>query len=149
MKYDIKLPGEFSTLQRAILLIEGVCLELDPRYKIQTIAIPVSMDAYKKLSTPKGAGIHIELSTEPRDEKAEIRAAVRELAERMGEMGDRLMEGQEKEKKAGSFSKEFYVAVLLILSTYILLRGDAFAWIGAAGFAGALLIWLLAVLRAD
>ncbi len=149
MKYDIKLPGEFSTLQRAILLIEGVCLELDPRYKIQTIAIPVLMDAYKKLSTPKGAGIHIELSTEPRDEKAEIRAAVRELADRMGEMGDRLMEGQEKEKKSGGFSREFYLTGLLILSTYILLRGDAFAWVGAAGFAGALLIWLLAVLRAD
>ena len=60
LKYDIRLPGEFSTLQRAILLIEGVCLELDPRYNIKTIAIPVLMDAYKKLSTSKGAALHIE-----------------------------------------------------------------------------------------
>ncbi|WP_440956414.1 ABC1 kinase family protein [Methanosarcina sp. Mfa9] len=147
MKYDIKLPGEFSTLQRAILLIEGVCLELDPRYKIQTIAIPVLMDAYKKLSTPKGPALHLEFSAEPKDEKAEIRAAVQELADRMGDMGDRLMEVQEKEKKDRGFSKEFYVAVLLILSTYILLSGEAFAWVGAAGFAGALLIWLFTLLR--
>lgn len=47
MKYDIRLPGEFSTLQRAILLIEGVCLELDPKYNIKPIAIPVFMEAYK------------------------------------------------------------------------------------------------------
>jgi len=149
MKYDIKLPGEFSTLQRAILLIEGVCLELDPRYKIQTIAIPVLTDAYKKLSSPKGPALHLEFSAEPRDEKAEIRAAVRELADRMGDMGDLLLEGQEKEKKGRGFSKEFYVAVLLILSTYILLSGETFAWIGTVGFAGAILIWMLALLRAS
>ncbi len=148
MKYDIKLPGEFSTLQRAILLIEGVCLELDPRYKIQTIAIPVLTDAYKKLSTPKGPALHLDFSAEPRDEKAEIRAAVRELADRVGDMGDRLLEGQEKEMKGRGFSKEFYLVVLFILSTYILLSGETFAWIGVVGFAGVLFIWLLALLRA-
>ncbi|HII00153.1 TPA: AarF/ABC1/UbiB kinase family protein [Methanosarcinaceae archaeon] len=148
MKYDIKLPGEFSTLQRAILLIEGVCLELDSRYKIQTIAIPVLTDAYKKLSTPKGPALHLEFSAEPRDEKAEIRAAVRELADRVGDMRDRLLEGQEKEKKGRGFSKEYYIVVLLILSTYILLSGETFAWIGVVGFAGAFFIWLLALLRA-
>ena len=107
------------------------------------------MDAYKKLSTPKGAGLHIELSTEPRDEKAEIRAAVRELADRMGEMGGSFHEGQQKEGGARGFSKEFYLTVLLILSTYILLSGGAFAWIGAIGFAGTLLIWVIALLRAS
>lgn len=30
LKYDISLPAEFSTLERAILLIEAVCLKLDP-----------------------------------------------------------------------------------------------------------------------
>ncbi len=31
------------------------------------------MDAYKKLNTPKGAALHIEFSSEPVDEKAEMR----------------------------------------------------------------------------
>ncbi len=147
LKYDIRLPGEFSTLQRAILLIEGVCLELDPRYNIKTIAIPVLMDAYKKLNTPKGAALHIEFSAEPPDEKAELRAAIREVADKIEYMGDRFLEGKQKESKRSVFSKEFYLAVLLVVSTYILLYGDAFSWVGLVGFMGTILIALLSVIR--
>ena len=149
LKYDIRLPGEFSTLQRAILLIEGVCLELDPRYNIKTIAIPVLMDAYKKLNAPKGAALHIEFTTEPVDEKAELRAAIREVAEKMEGMGDKFLSVKQKESKGSVFSKEFYLAVLLIVSTYILLNGDAFSWVGLIGFGGAILIALLAVIRGN
>ena len=149
LKYDIRLPGEFSTLQRAILLIEGVCLELDPRYNIKTIAIPVLMDAYKKLNTPKGAALHIEFSAEPPDEKAELRAAIREVAEKMEYMGDRFLEGKQKETRRSFFSKEFYLAVLLVVSTYILLYGDAFSWVGLVGFVGTILIVLLSVIRGN
>ena len=147
LKYDIRLPGEFSTLQRAILLIEGVCLELDPRYNIKTIAIPVLMDAYKKLNEPKGPALHIEFSTEPVDEKAELRAAIREVAEKMELTGDKFLSMKQKEKERSLFSKEFYLAVLLVLSTYILLNGIEFAWVGVVGFAGSILIALLLIIR--
>lgn len=147
LKYDIHLPGEFSTLQRAILLIEGVCLELDPRYNIKSIAIPVLMDAYKKLNVPKGTALHIELSSEPVDEKAELRAAIREVADKMEGMGDKFLEVRQKDNKRNVFSKEFFLAVLLIVSTYILLNGAAFSWIGLIGFVGAIFIAFLAVIR--
>jgi ubiquinone biosynthesis protein len=147
LKYDIRLPGEFSTLQRAILLIEGVCLELDPRYNIKTIAIPVLMDAYKKLNTPKGAAVHIEFSTEPVDEKAELRAAIREVADKMEGMGNKFISLKQKETRKTTFSKELYLAVLLIASTYILLNGGTFSWVGLAGFGGSVLIALLLIIR--
>jgi len=147
LKYDIRLPGEFSTLQRAILLIEGVCLELDPRYNIKTIAVPVLVDAYKKLSIPKGAALSIEFSTEPVDEKAELRAAIREVADKMEGMGDKFLSVKQKKGKESIFSKEFYLAVLLIVSTYILLNGDSFSWVGLIGFAGSILIILVAVIK--
>ncbi len=147
LKYDIRLPGEFSTLQRAILLIEGVCLELDPRYNIKTIAIPVLMDAYKKLNEPKGPALHIEFSTEPVDEKAELRAAIREVAEKMELTGDKFLSMKQKEKERSIFSKEFYLAVLLLLSTYILISGVEYAWVGVVGFAGSILIALLLIIR--
>lgn len=147
LKYDIRLPGEFSTLQRAILLIEGVCLELDPRYNIKTIAIPVLMDAYKKLNASKGAALHIEFSTEPVDEKAELRAAIREVADKMEGMGDKFLSIKQKETRKTTFSKELYLAVLLIASTYILLNGGNFSWVGMAGFGGSVLIALLLVIR--
>jgi ubiquinone biosynthesis protein len=149
LKYDIRLPGEFSTLQRAILLIEGVCLELDPRYNIKTIAIPVLMDAYKKLSLPKGAALNIEFSTEPLDEKTELRAAIREVASKMEGMGDKFLSVKQQESKRKVFSKEFYLAVLLIVSTYILLNGGAFSWVGVIGFAGSTLIALFAVIKGN
>jgi len=147
LKYDIRLPGEFSTLQRAILLIEGVCLELDPRYSIKTIAIPVLMDAYKKLNAPKGTALHIEFSTEPADEKAELRAAIREVADKMEGMGDKFLSIKQKETRKTTFSKEIYLTVLLIASTYILLNGGTFSWVGLAGFGGSVLIALLLVFR--
>jgi ubiquinone biosynthesis protein len=147
LKYDIRLPGEFSTLQRAILLIEGVCLELDPRYNIKTIAIPVLMEAYKKLNASKGAALHIEFNTEPVDEKAELRAAIREVAEKMEGMGDKFISVKQKEVRGHVFSKEFYLAVLLIISTYVLLNGGTFSWVGLLGFGGSILIALFAVIR--
>lgn len=147
LKYDIRLPGEFSTLQRAILLIEGVCLELDPRYNIKSIAIPVLMDAYKKLNTPKGAALHIEFSSEPVDEKAEMRAAIREVADKMEGMGDRFLEVRQKDKRREVFSKEIFLAVLLVVSAYILLYGEVFYWVGLAGFGGAILIAVIASLK--
>jgi ubiquinone biosynthesis protein len=147
LKYDIRLPGEFSTLQRAILLIEGVCLELDPRYNIKTIAIPVLMEAYKKLNASKGAALHIEFNTEPVDEKAELRAAIREVAEKMEGMGDKFISVKQKEGRGHVFSKEFYLAVLLIISTYVLLNGGTFYWVGLLGFGGSILIALFAVIR--
>ena len=147
LKYDIRLPGEFSTLQRAILLIEGVCLELDPRYNIKTIAIPVLMEAYKKLNASKGAALHIEFNTEPVDEKAELRAAIREVAEKMDGMGDKFISVKQKGSRGHVFSKEFYLAVLLIISTYVLLNGGTFSWVGLLGFGGSILIALFAVIR--
>jgi len=147
LKYDIRLPGEFSTLQRAILLIEGVCLELDPRYNIKTIAIPVLMEAYKKLNASKGAALHIEFNTEPVDEKAELRAAIREVAEKMEGMGDKFISVKQKGSRGHVFSKEFYLAVLLIISTYVLLNEGTFSWVGLLGFGGSILIALFAVIR--
>jgi len=147
MKYDIRLPGEFSTLQRAILLIEGVCLELDPKYNIKTIAIPVLMDAYKKLNASKGAAFHIEFSTEPVDEKAELRAAIQEVADKMEGMGDKFLSLKQEETRKTTFSKELYLAVLLIASTYILLNGGTFSWVGLVGFGGSILIVLFTMIR--
>lgn len=147
LKYDIRLPGEFSTLQRAILLIEGVCLELDPKYNIKNIAIPVLMDAYKKLNTSKRTAFHIEFSTEPVDEKAELKAAIREVADKMEGMGDRFLEVRKQDDKSNVFSKEFFLSILLVVSAYILLYGNAFYWAGLVGFGGAILIAIIASLH--
>jgi ubiquinone biosynthesis protein len=149
MKYDIRLPGEFSTLQRAILLIEGVCLELDPKFNIKPIAIPVLLDAYKKLNISKGAALHIEFNTESVDEKAELRTAIREVAEKMEGMGNKFISVKQNDSRRHFISKELYLAVLLIVSAYVLLNGGAFSWAGLVGFVGSILITMLATFRSN
>jgi ubiquinone biosynthesis protein len=105
------------------------------------------MEAYKKLYVPKGAALQIEFNTEPVDERAELRAAIREFAEKMDGMGDKFISVKQKEGKGRVFAKEFYLAVLLIVSTYVLLSGNAFSWVGLIGFAGSVMIALLAIIR--
>ena len=146
MKYNIRLPGEFSTLQRAILLIEGVCLELDPKYNIKPIAISVLVEAYKKLNISKSAALNIEFTTEPADEKAELTTAIREVSEKIERIGDKFISIKQNESIRSVFSKEFYFAVLLIVSTYVLLNGGAFSWVGLVGFVGSVLIVILAII---
>ena len=146
MKYDIQLPGEFSTLQRAILLIEGVCLELDPKYNIKPIAIPVLVEAYKKLNISKGTALNIEFSAELADEKAELRTAIRELNEQIRIFGNKYISMKQNDSIRRVFSKEFYFVVLLIVSTYVLLNGGDFSWVGLVGFVVSFLIVILAII---
>ena len=65
----------------------------------------------------------------------------------MEDMGDRFLEGKQKENKRSVFSTEFFLAVLLVVSTFVLLNGGAFSWVGLFGFAGAILIALIISLR--
>ena len=57
-------------------------------------------------------------------------------------MGDKFISMKQNESIRNVFSKEFYFAVLLIVSTYVLLNGGAFSWVGLVGFVG-LVLWLL------
>ncbi len=52
LKHDISLPAEFSTLERAVLLIEGVCLKLDLNYSIMNEAKSLISEAMKERYSP-------------------------------------------------------------------------------------------------
>ena len=148
LKYDIKLPRGIFNPAEGDPAHRGSLPGTRPEIQYQTHCnSPVLMDAYKKLNVPKGAALQIEFSTGPVDEKAELRAAIKEVAEKMEGMGDKFISVKQKEGRGRVFSKEFYLAVLLIISTYILLNGGAFSWVGLAGFAGSILIALFIVIR--
>ncbi len=61
--------------------------------------------------------------------------------------GDRFLEVRQKDKRREVFSKEIFLAVLLVVSAYILLYGEVFYWVGLAGFGGAILIAVIASLK--
>jgi ubiquinone biosynthesis protein len=64
-------------------------------------------------------------------------------------MGDKFLSLKQEENRKSTFSKEFYLVVLLIVSTYILLNGGTFSWVGLVGFGFSILIALLAIIRRD
>lgn len=52
LKYSMSLPSEFSILQRSLLLIEGVCFDLDPQFNLFNTAKPVISKALWSRSSP-------------------------------------------------------------------------------------------------
>ena len=61
-------------------------------------------------------------------------------------MGDKFIFMKQNESIINIFSKEFYFAVLLIVSTYVLFNGGAFSWVGLVGFVGSVLMVTLAII---
>jgi ubiquinone biosynthesis protein len=61
LKYDLSLPTEFSTLERALILIEANCLELDPRFNLLENAKPVIMKVLMKRYSPFEAFEYLQL----------------------------------------------------------------------------------------
>jgi ubiquinone biosynthesis protein len=76
-----------------------------------------------------------------------LKAAIREVADKMEGMGDKFLSFKQMETRKSTFSKELYLAVLLIVSTYILLYGDTFFWVGLIGFVCSVLIALLIMIQ--
>ena len=104
------------------------------------------MEAYKKLNISKSAALNIEFTTEPADEKAELTNCNQRNCEKMERIGDKFISMKQNESIRSVFSKEFYFTVLLIVSTYMLLNGGAFSWVGLVGFVGSVLLVILAII---
>jgi ubiquinone biosynthesis protein len=64
----------------------------------------------------------------------------------MGKMGDKFICMKQNGSIRNVYSKKFYFAVLLIVSTYVLLNGGASFWVG---FVGSVLIVILSIIRGN
>jgi len=64
-------------------------------------------------------------------------------------MGDKFICMKQNGSIRNVYSKEFYFAVLLIVSTYVLLNGGASFWVGFVGFVGSVLIVILSIIRGN
>lgn len=140
LKYNLSLPSDFSTLERSLVLVEGVCLELDPRFNLiedakRLIAIVMTKryspfraaeyfllegDRYLEIfkNLPQGVNDVIETIRGYRIEKLEEKT--REIKH------DRMIE---------NLAKYTFLSIILVASAYLASQSESsLATLGVAGF---------------
>ncbi|WP_319506399.1 lipopolysaccharide core heptose(II) kinase RfaY [uncultured Methanolobus sp.] len=153
LKYNLSLPSEFSTLERALILIEANCLELDPRFNLLENAKPVITRVLMKRYSPFEAFEYLQLEG---DRYLEI---VKNLPEGVNDVIETIrgyrIERLEKKtdeirkyRTIDSITKYAFLLVILISSTYLATNGEGYLpMMGTIGFVSAIFLFGLMFLR--
>ncbi|MDW7733132.1 MAG: lipopolysaccharide core heptose(II) kinase RfaY [Methanolobus sp.] len=153
LKYDFSLPAEFSTLERAVLLIEGVCLQLDPHYNIMSEAEELIGKVLRERYSPRKAVEGIQFEAD------EYLAILKEIPKGFNDViktirGYRIenLEGKSSLVKKYAFKGELFrvlfLLVLITISAYLMISGEGtVALIGIAGFIAGAFTGIYSVLR--
>jgi len=149
LKYNMSLPSEFSTLEKALLLIESVCLDLDPRFNLLDGAKPVISKAIRNRYAPKKAFEAIQLEG---DRYLEIfrnfPAGVNDVIETIrGYRFEKLQESTYKVKRyrlLDRLTRNLFLAVVALISAYLIILGENNTMIlGTIGFLASLFLSVL------
>ncbi|WP_094227920.1 ABC1 kinase family protein [Methanolobus psychrotolerans] len=153
LKYNLSLPSEFSTLERALILIEANCLELDPRFNLLENARPVITKVLMKRYSPFEAFEYLQLEG---DRYLDI---VKNLPEGVNDVIETIrgyrIERLEKKtdeirryKTFDSIAKYLFLLIILISSAYLAVNGDGYLlMMGAIGFISAILLFAVMLLK--
>ncbi len=153
LKYNMSLPSEFSTLERALMLIESVCLDLDPNYSLMAEAKPMISKAMRERYSFKRMAGNLQMEI---DEYMEIfkqlPAGINDVIETI--QGYRIEKLRGKNNVLGKyrlldeFSQYIFLSVLVVSSAYLVVRGEAsYTLLGLGGFVGAVLMGIRSLLR--
>ncbi len=152
-KYDLSLPSDFSTLERSLVLIEGVCLELDPGFNLIDDAQKLISMVMMKRYSPLNAGEYFLLEG---DRYLEI---FKNLPQGINDVievirGYRIEKLEEKSKDIrrdrmmDSLAKYVFLSIILVSSAYLATRGNPdLTLLGMTGFVVSLLLFAIMFLR--
>ncbi|MDK2892643.1 AarF/UbiB family protein [Methanohalophilus sp.] len=147
MKYNLALPSDFSTLERALVLIEGVCLELDPKFSIIDDARPIIAKVMLQRYSPFRAAEYFQLEG---DKYLEI---FKNLPQGINDVietirGYRIEKIEEKSRQlrrariVDSTAKYVFVSIIMAASAYLATQPEtSISNLGIAGFIVALLLF--------
>jgi ubiquinone biosynthesis protein len=150
LKYDLSLPTEFSTLERALILIEANCLELDPRFNLLENAKPVIVKVLMKRYSPFEAFEYLQLEGDRYLEIIkELPQGVNDVIETIRgykiERFEKKTDEIRKYKTIDSIAKYTFLLGILLASSYFATSGEGYLpVIGIVGFMSA--IFLFAVM---
>lgn len=147
LKYNLSLPSEFSTLERALILIEANCLELDPRFNLLENAKPVITRVLMKRYSPLEVFEYLQLEG---DRYLEI---VKNLPEGVNDVIETIrgyrIERLEKKtdeirkyRTIDSITKYIFLLAILLSSSYLAVNGEAYLpTMGVIGFISAMFLF--------
>lgn len=147
LNYNLSLPSEFSTLERALILIEANCLELDPRFNLLENAKPVITRVLIKRYSPFEAFEYLQLEG---DRYLEI---VKNLPEGVNDVietirGYRIERFEKKTdeirkyRTIDSITKYVFLLSILISSSYLAVNGEGYLpMMGVLGFISAIFLF--------
>jgi ubiquinone biosynthesis protein len=150
LKYDLSLPSEFSTLERALILIEANCLELDPKFNLLENAKPVITKVLVKRYSPFEAFEYLQLEGDRYLEIIkELPQGVNDVIETIRgykiERFEKKTDEIRKYKTIDSISKYTFLLGILLASSYFAISGEGYLpLMGIIGFMSA--IFLFAVM---
>ncbi|MGP8320146.1 MAG: ABC1 kinase family protein, partial [Methanosarcinaceae archaeon] len=153
LKYNMSMPSEFSTLERALMLIESVCRDLNPDYSLMAEAKPMIAKAMKKRYSIKRIAGNLRMEV---DEYMEIfknlPAGINDVIETIQGYRIERLRGKSdilgKYRLLDEFSQYIFLSVLVISSAYLIARGEtSYTMLGIGGFIGAVLMGVRSLLR--
>ncbi|WMW26189.1 AarF/UbiB family protein [Methanolobus sediminis] len=150
LKYDLSLPSEFSTLERALILIEANCLELDPKFNLLENAKPVIIKVLMKRYSPFEAFEYLQLEGDRYLEIIkELPQGVNDVIETIRgykiERFEKKTDEIRKYKTIDSISKYTFLLGIFLASSYFAISGEGYLpLMGIIGFICA--IFLFAVM---
>ncbi|WP_244603596.1 AarF/ABC1/UbiB kinase family protein [Methanococcoides sp. AM1] len=138
LKYNMSLPSEFSTLERALILVEAVCLNLNPNYNIMDEVRPVISKALKERYSPTQAVEFVQMEgDEYIDIFKNLPSGINDVIETIRGYKLERLEAKSNTLKRyrllGESMRYALLMVLIISSVYLIIQGD-FSSLGIVGF---------------
>ncbi|WP_292463764.1 lipopolysaccharide core heptose(II) kinase RfaY [Methanolobus sp.] len=147
LKYNLSLPSEFSTLERALILIEANCLELDPKFNLLEDAKPVIMQVFVKRYSPFEAAEYLQLEGDRYlDIIKNLPQGVNDVIETIRGYRIEKLEKKSSEIKRyrtiDTIFKYVFLLGILMSSAYLAVRGTGYLPVlGTIGFTTAIILF--------
>jgi ubiquinone biosynthesis protein len=147
LKYNLSLPSDFSTLERALILVEGVCLELDPKFNLIDDAKPLINQVMMQRYSPFRAAEYLQLEGDRYlDIFRNLPQGINDVIETI--RGYRIEKLEEKtrqikkDKTIDTLAKYIFLSVILASSAYLAAQpASGISNLGIAGFVTGLLLF--------
>ncbi|MCK4938228.1 MAG: AarF/ABC1/UbiB kinase family protein [Methanosarcinales archaeon] len=155
LKYDLSLPRTFSLLERALVLVESTCLDLDPDFNLMDEVKALSREVAKKKYSPTKMVEDFQMEWDNIYEAFKsVPSGINDIFETLRIIKTLNIDKQEnaakKERFVKSVLQSIYIVALLVSSAALLVfaRGEPFLeMVGIGGFAISIILGIMVIFK--